>query len=136
MVSHSDCRPACDDEESHHEDLNGCDHVRESHDVQHRVLRIVWSCSTVQLDCIQGVLLALWYLCLVLVVLYDFEKASEQGLSYEGATKVHLSFDILPNSSMSDGVHLCSYIRIWYFLVLAALDENSEVLVSCGAQIS
>ena len=40
-VDYGDCRHVCDDEESHHEDLEEGDHV---HEVQYWVLRTVWSC--------------------------------------------------------------------------------------------
>ena len=40
-VDYGDCRHVCDDEESHHEDLEEGDHV---HEVQYWVVRIVWSC--------------------------------------------------------------------------------------------
>ena len=32
MVGHLDCRHVCDDEESHHDDLDESDHVHEDHD--------------------------------------------------------------------------------------------------------
>ena len=32
MVGYSDCRHVCDDEESHHENLDGSDHVHEDND--------------------------------------------------------------------------------------------------------
>ena len=68
-VSYCDCRHVCDDEESHHEDLDERDHVHEDNDDHcsasgSEACLVIFSFHSVQLDCVQGVRRSLCCRCL------------------------------------------------------------------------
>ena len=107
VVGYSDCRHVCDDEESHHEDLDEGDHVHEDNDDHCSATgsEAVWSCfpvSTVQLYCIQGVLWSYGVAASSRIGLYDLVQASVISPFVRRHDVSPPSCAMLSNSSLSD----------------------------------
>ena len=117
-AGYCDCRHVCDDEETHHEDHDECDHVIEDHDDRSSasgnedclVMFSVFHCTTsLYTGCSYGVVAS------SLVGLHDLVLVSVVTPFVRRSDVNPFPLAIMSNSSMSECVYPCSCMRIRYW---------------------
>ena len=114
VVSSCDCRHVRDDAESHIEDLMKTTMTT----IQHRALRIVWSCFSF-FHCTTCLYSRCSSICMVSCLLLGgvirpcIGLCSKPDRQKKGC-EFFSSFAIHRNASMSDCVYPCSFVRMWH----------------------